>query len=569
MKIRDFTFLLIGAVLGVLAFTQIQPLVSPAREDLSALKGEAPRERVVDSATNTDRQGMRLLESASEQGGLAQWEGQLEAELRTHTSEPQLMDGGMPVIRQAVGSLRTSLGKRSVEELSMMVNSLSDPARQSVQRGVMLAAVLAEVAARNPEEAVRLMRDKVSAYWRELTDPFVFPEIARKNPGFLSVWLSRAGTNWQKPTSELLEGIKALASVSADSAFSLIASSSGTADRAALYSAVFRQLGESDPLNASRKLESIDPKYRAKAVGEIALGMSVASPHAAIEWLKQNKDTPVPRFYLSSIVYEWLAKDKGEAFASLRLLPESLLLHVLGSNTTADRLQRKDPGATLELLSRLTPTRSNKDVFLRNLIPMLDRAPEQVIGWLDGQTADDLNSPLRSRVYSMWAQRDPEAAYSSLKARPDLLNNESIVAGLAQGMAAGSLADITNWSANLPAEQRDRFQQEAIGFAAERQPRAVMNYLAAQPLRATPDILQKLGGSLAELDINEAKSWCLRQTGPQGEAAVAGVITGWAKSDAERASIWLAELPPGKNRNAGIKVLVAEVAESDPAAAAE
>src|SRR5688500_9932749 len=115
MKLRDFTFLLIGAVLGVLAFTQIQPLVSPAREDVSAMKEEAVRERVVDPATHTDRQDISLLESASEQGGLAQWEGQLEAELRTRTSDAQLMDGGMAVIRQAVDGLRTPLAKRSVE----------------------------------------------------------------------------------------------------------------------------------------------------------------------------------------------------------------------------------------------------------------------------------------------------------------------------------------------------------------------------------------------------------------------------------------------------------------------
>jgi len=64
-------------------------------------------------------------------------------------------------------------------------------------------------------------------------------------------------------------------------------------------------------------------------------------------------------------------------------------------------------------------------------------------------------------------------------------------------------------------------------------------------------------------------NWSARQTGALGEAAVAGVVTGLTKSDVPGAANWLNELPAGPSRNAGIKVLVEEIAETDPVAAIE
>ena len=246
-----------------------------------------------------------------------------------------------------------------------------------------------------------------------------------------------------------------------------------------------------------------------------------------------------------------------------------MLLSVLSSNRSGDRLRRKDPEATLDLLARLTPTRSNENAFVYNLASLVSLAPDRVATWLDEQTEGNTNLPIKSRVYADWARQDPEAAFAALKSRPEMLQNEEVVTGLARGMAGSSLAETVKWSEHLPQQQRDRFRQAAVGFAAEKQPRSVVDYLAAQPNREGPEIYQKLGTSLVSLDINEAKNWSLRQTGKQGEAAVAGVVAGWVKSDAVEASVWLSALPPGPARNAGIKVLVDEVAESDPAAAAK
>jgi hypothetical protein len=74
---------------------------------------------------------------------------------------------------------------------------------------------------------------------------------------------------------------------------------------------------------------------------------------------------------------------------------------------------------------------------------------------------------------------------------------------------------------------------------------------------------------LAGSDFDFAKEWAFKQSAANQPSAVAGFIQGWVKSDAQGASKWLAELPDGPTRVAGIEVLVEEIHETDPQAAAE
>lgn len=494
-------------------------------------------------------------------------EKQVAAEIQAVASEMELMDSP-DAVRRGIYRAKEFLGTCSTGQLTAMVQSLSDAAKMNLQRGVMISAVLAELAARDPKNAMQLMSSLDVQMRQELVGPFVFSEVARKDPSFLSSWLAEGSGDLAKPSTEWVQALQALAAAAPEAALSLGAAAPTNASRASLYSAIFRQLGQTDAANAVRMLDSVDPKYRSRLMADIAQGMGATDPKGAVEWLSKNKDIPIDPFAIRMIFSDWLLKDKDSAVASLKSLPEPLLLSILGDGNTVDRLQRRDPQATLDLLSRLVPTRSNNDIILHNLASLLRHSPDGVVAWLDVQTGDNANLQLQSNVFTMWAQQDPEASFAAIQQRPNLLQNAEVVSGLARGMAGNPLLETVKWSDNLPVEQRERFKVAALGFAAEKQPRAVAQFLAAQPSASTA-VYQKVGNALARLDASEAKSWSLRQTGKVGEAAVAGVVKGLARADAEAASAWLISLPPGPSRNAGIKVLVDEISESDPAAAAQ
>ena len=512
----------------------------------------------------------RSAADESGEGEAPAWEQTLSKKLRTIASDAQIMDN-VGVFERSVGQLQESLSVYSLDELSAMAQDLADPKKGSIQRAVIFPAVLSEMATRSPEKALHFLMEGLTEEMRRDggAAKFVFQAIARKDLGYLSSWLAKNTTEWTKPDGDLSEGIKVLAAVSADAAFGFIAAAPPSANRDLLYATAFLKLGEVNLASATSELQRIDPRYRPDAIGAIARGLGTVNSQAAIDFLKKNKDTPIQPYVLQTIFSAWYAKDQAAALENLKSLPEPMLVNILSDVSTMNRLQRKDPDATLDLLSKLVPTRSNTWIIVQNLGWMLDQSSDRIVAWLDAQTADYSNLGLQTQTYSIWAQQKPEAAFAALQARPSLLQNEEIVAGLAHGMAGNPLSETLQWSQKLPMEQRDRFQQAAIGFAAEKQPRAVMEYLAAQPNGGSPELYQKLGGSLAALDVNEAKNWSQRQTGKLGEAAVAGVVAGLMKSDAQGASVWLAQLPAGPTRNAGIKVLVDEIAETDPVAAAQ
>jgi hypothetical protein len=65
-------------------------------------------------------------------------------------------------------------------------------------------------------------------------------------------------------------------------------------------------------------------------------------------------------------------------------------------------------------------------------------------------------------------------------------------------------------------------------------------------------------------DIDAAKSWVERLPTEDQASGFKGLVASWTKSDPVAASDWLSKQPPGAARDAGARVIIDQIKNTDP-----
>ena len=209
----------------------------------------------------------------------------------------------------------------------------------------------------------------------------------------------------------------------------------------------------------------------------------------------------------------------------------------------------------------------------------------------------------RQAIMTSWSSDDPEAALAFARANHDGEGANPLLVGVIRGIAPANLNRATDLLQDLPysRERGDALQSLlpfvmesgaanaltwTAGIADPQLQSGAINYImrdfadsnprGAAALLLTLDdkrmaarAADNVAGSLARVDLEEAKKWSTGLDEELRSEAVEGVISHYASLDPVAASDWLGSLPTTTNIDSAIRQFAWRSQRSEPALAAE
>tara|TARA_B100001094_G_scaffold327105_1_gene384556 strand:- start:91 stop:1359 length:1269 start_codon:yes stop_codon:yes gene_type:complete len=209
----------------------------------------------------------------------------------------------------------------------------------------------------------------------------------------------------------------------------------------------------------------------------------------------------------------------------------------------------------------------------------------------------------RQEIMASWSTDDPEAAIAFARANHTGTGANPLLVGVIRGIAPGNLSRATDLLQDLPygRERGDTLQsilplvmENGVSNAltwtasiadAQLQSGAInyiMSGLAGSEPRHAAELLVTLddksaaaraaddvGGALARLDLEEAKTWSAGLNDELRSQAIEGVIGHYASQDPSAASEWLASLPETADLDGAIRQFAWRSQRSEPQLAAD
>ena len=209
----------------------------------------------------------------------------------------------------------------------------------------------------------------------------------------------------------------------------------------------------------------------------------------------------------------------------------------------------------------------------------------------------------RQAIMTSWSSDDPEAALAFARANHDGEGANPLLVGVIRGIAPANLnratdllqdlpysrergdalqsllpfvieggaADALTWTAGIADSQ---LQSGAINYImrdfADSNPRGAAELLLTlEDKRVAARAVDNVAGSLARVDLEEAKRWSTGLDEELQSGAVEGVISHYASLDPVAASNWLGSLPTTTNLDSAIRQFAWRSQRSEPELAAD
>jgi hypothetical protein len=327
--------------------------------------------------------------------------------------------------------------------------------------------------------------------------------------------------------------------------------------------AVVQHLSAQDPAAA------LDTLQRFGADGSMGMTWSLSRELArsGVDGWKEIAKLPEGslRSQITSTYGRHLAQSDPEAaLAIAEEMPPDDRDQFLGS--AALELAKSDPGRIAEWLA------DNDSVSTNTIRQMVygwsEEAPGDALKWvvenLDGTGLQESTST----VFRKWFQSDPNAAIKEFET-------------LSPGQRAQSLSYVTNqfgtyspkaalaWANGLDPLDHDRAVEGVFTGWSQTDPRAAAEAVLSTTETPSTNTLGQIVENLVAVDPTYAAEWVAQLPADKTSHTQSRMISAWAKRDAAGASDYLATLPPGSGRDAAIGGFVQQVANLDPAIAAE
>ena len=209
----------------------------------------------------------------------------------------------------------------------------------------------------------------------------------------------------------------------------------------------------------------------------------------------------------------------------------------------------------------------------------------------------------RQAIMASWSSDDPEAALAFARANHDGEGANPLLVGVIRGIAPANLnratdllqdlpysrergdalqsllpfvmesgaADALTWTAGIADPQ---LQSGAVNYImrdfADSNPRGAAELLLTlEDKRVAARAVDNVAGSLARVDLEEAKRWSTGLDEELQSGAVEGVISHYASLDPVAASNWLGSLPTTTNLDSAIRQFAWRSQRSEPELAAD
>jgi hypothetical protein len=262
----------------------------------------------------------------------------------------------------------------------------------------------------------------------------------------------------------------------------------------------------------------------------------------------------------------WARHDLPAALAWLMELPEGRTKN-WANEGVVEPWSRADPRAAAAYFESF-PGR-NQYMLMHVAGIWASKDLHEAAAWAAGLQPGGSQSGVLSKIISVWARKDPEAAWNfATSVDAGLLAEDR---GRALGFIASAWADqdvekALSWFQDLSPGMVSSDGVEAIWVKlAEDDPRSAAGFLASLPAGIPrSEAVVKLAAMWAHEDIGEALVWLDELRGEEQGQALGEVMETWAESDPQAALSYLRRLPSGETRDGFVERIIRRVALAEP-----
>ena len=315
---------------------------------------------------------------------------------------------------------------------------------------------------------------------------------------------------------------------------------------------------------------SLSPKAKASALGDIASTLSGADPARAYRLFVDRKGT-IDSAYLPSIAGMWIQKDPDAAFAALGKLNSTDLTLLLEAPLTRDYLlQEKYVRKTIRMFDGAVLTGSLANQHERVMLALAGVSTKDALNELSGMAESPYRSSLVRGVFSTIA--GAEDMDKSI-AEADKLGDQDRAQAL-RGVVAKISEEHYEKALEVASHAAVALQQDLHREIARTS--AYQNPVNAVRFLEDPTFAEKIGTDFrqemlnatvttwARQDLSAAQQWVEKLSEADATKGYQGLMTTWMKADPVAASAWLSTQPLGPARDAGARVLISQIKDTDP-----
>ncbi|MBN8456533.1 MAG: hypothetical protein J0M04_01615 [Verrucomicrobia bacterium] len=314
----------------------------------------------------------------------------------------------------------------------------------------------------------------------------------------------------------------------------------------------------------------LSPDQKASAIGNIANTMSDSEPAAALALLDEAQRPETTAHYLCSIFSKWLRQDPTQASIALGALSPGQMNSLMKYQRFLYALSEQDVSVAAKCLSVVGLTKENAgacEVIISKMAQKdLGAALAALSGIQGGPARDSITAAMFASAYSQdpqmavnEAQKLPpeqaSLAYRGIarKAAEQLPLEEAL--RLIDGVSSPAKQDLYREIARTVAYQNPENAVKVLGDAALSQKIG---------LDFRQEMVNATVATWAKQDLSAARDWVEKL--PEADAAKGcqGLMTSWMKTDPVAASEWLSKQAVGPARDAGAKVLIEQIKDTDP-----
>ena len=471
--------------------------------------------------------------------------------------------------------LPDQLSKLSKQELLDMVQT-AEADRYSPSNSSLFKLAIKELAKRDAGAALSFFEPS-SIKPSDSGLVAIFPIIAESDPEALKNWLSSKLTLAPSSTVRTLTLRLALVCLSrrdAKAAFEFYKSQSWPGVRQSeMIAPIFLDFGRQSPDEAFAITQTFLKKFEADlSLLHIASGASEADPGKGLEIAKKISKDSVRGSALGHVMINWLAQDRNAAIAGLRGMDpqdiQALLQMDSSSNGPIMRdLGGSDPDLVLDLISKITPSKANEEIFLAAVSTAAD--PSKLTTYINSFPEGPLKESLIQKQYAVLSGNNLEAALNSAQS---LNENGQMAAYRAIGSTVG-LEDLFAISGKLPEEGLEVVWKTAIPKLANTDPFQAAQLLNDPRVKVSEadrsGTVAAVGTALSRADLAKAEEWYLGLSDADKVPAMRGLARDLASKDVVGLSEKLRKMPRDQAWAAGVNVLIESIRRSDPEMASE
>ncbi len=396
--------------------------------------------------------------------------------------------------------------------------------------------------------------------------------LMKSNPQAAAIWFGNPQNQLTSPANFFRNSFVQFASNEPEQALQLVINLPEDSEtrRSVTQSAIYGLSRENLPEAIRRAGEMFDEPVTSNVIA-IAFaenaGSDPRSAMAALESVKMNATTREK--CISNILKTWVDSDPVTAAGEIAKSPPAVISKVLQDENTLRSLARSDPGALARLMQQLPQTAESAKLATRAIALLAASQPAIADKLVEDQAPGPAKDALLTSLYQEKSKDDFTGALESALAR---VGNDRLTAIKGIIRAEGA----RNVDATLDLVTKVEQGQQQVVYREVAKSFVYGNSAAAVRLLEDPQSAADLGAGFrsemldhtvqvwAKQDLDSAKSWVEKLQDGDRASGVRGLMNPWMKSDPVAASEWLGKLPAGSSRDAGAKVIIEQVKDTDP-----